>query len=208
MKRTCVDCVCSKWGYTCKPEFCGCHGGASCNNPFNKLDIPALFGPDPVPLRPCFITWVQARKGSGLENISRQLLFNLSRRGVKELVDVSDEDSFRNWSAKWNSLSPEEQTGEKGVLLQQTLNRLAFTETREYTCRDFSFSFCRGNQWQDCDHTSHCRVCGDCMDWREWHCARCDKCTYGVSLPCDGCGGVSNLYGPDGYGSYGDSYSE
>ena len=50
------------------------------------------------------------------------------------------------------------------------------------------FSFC----WQmavDADHTWHCNVCGRCRDWREWHCPRCNRCTYGVTLPCEHCGG-------------------
>ena len=35
----------------------------------------------------------------------------------------------------------------------------------------------------------HCRKCGTCRDWREWHCATCNRCTYGLTLPCYGCGG-------------------
>lgn len=44
------------------------------------------------------------------------------------------------------------------------------------------------------DCAQHCSVCGECMDWREWHCGSCKKCSYGISLPCRGCGGVSNTY--------------
>jgi hypothetical protein len=54
------------------------------------------------------------------------------------------------------------------------------------------YSFCRG-QWEQGDCTWHCRDCGECNDWREWHCGKCKKCTYGVSIPCQGCGGVSEL---------------
>lgn len=42
--------------------------------------------------------------------------------------------------------------------------------------------------------TDHCCPCGECMDWREWHCKVCNQCTYGVSIPCDGCGGGSGTY--------------
>jgi MinD superfamily P-loop ATPase len=45
----------------------------------------------------------------------------------------------------------------------------------------------QGNTW-------HCGVCGTCRDWREWHCASCNRRTYGVTLPCEGCG-ASALYG-------------
>ena len=55
------------------------------------------------------------------------------------------------------------------------------------------YSLCRG-QWVEDHCTWHCRVCGECNDWREWHCGKCDKWTYGVSIPCEGCGGVSDSY--------------
>ena len=49
------------------------------------------------------------------------------------------------------------------------------------------YSFCWDEVVSD-DQTWHCLRCGSCRDWREWHCERCDTCTYGVTLPCDGCG--------------------
>jgi len=49
------------------------------------------------------------------------------------------------------------------------------------------YSFCwRQVVQKSC--TWHCTKCGMCRDWREWHCPRCNRCTYGVTLPCDGCG--------------------
>ncbi len=57
----------------------------------------------------------------------------------------------------------------------------------------YSYSLCwndvvqQGNTW-------HCEVCGTCRDWREWHCEECRRCTYGVTLPCEGCG-ASAPYG-------------
>ncbi|KAI0198320.1 hypothetical protein F4808DRAFT_436606 [Astrocystis sublimbata] len=54
-----------------------------------------------------------------------------------------------------------------------------------------------GGAWVDDNSTSHCPVCRECADWREWHCKTCKKCTYGLSLPCQGCGGVSNMYHSD-----------
>lgn len=49
------------------------------------------------------------------------------------------------------------------------------------------YSFCLEEVVQD-SCTWHCTKCGMCRDWREWHCPRCNRCTYGVTLPCDGCG--------------------
>lgn len=57
------------------------------------------------------------------------------------------------------------------------------------------FSFCRGSgRWVQDNTTKHCGRCGECRDWREWHCKKCNRCNYGVSIPCDGCGGVSDMY--------------
>lgn len=52
------------------------------------------------------------------------------------------------------------------------------------------YSFCT-KRWEDVTNASHCASCGECNDWREWHCGRCNRCTYGISIPCEGCGGVS-----------------
>jgi hypothetical protein len=57
----------------------------------------------------------------------------------------------------------------------------------------YFFSFC-GGAWVQDTNARHCASCDDCMDWREWHCKKCNKCTYGLSIPCGGCGGVSDMY--------------
>lgn len=44
------------------------------------------------------------------------------------------------------------------------------------------------------DYVWHCKVCGTCSDWNSWHCFRCKKCTYGVLMPCEGCGGVTEMF--------------
>lgn len=60
-----------------------------------------------------------------------------------------------------------------------------------YDCKKcgtvYWYSFCWDEVVQDGD-TWHCDICGTCRDWREWHCKYCNKCTYGVTLPCEGCG--------------------
>lgn len=64
----------------------------------------------------------------------------------------------------------------------------------EHTCSQCSevyyISFCWKTIVQE-DCTWHCEVCKTCRDWREWHCETCNRCSYGISLPCDGCGGYS-----------------
>lgn len=50
------------------------------------------------------------------------------------------------------------------------------------------YSFCWEEVVQD-SCTWHCTECGTCRDWREWHCPRCNRCTYGVTMPCEYCGG-------------------
>ena len=65
-----------------------------------------------------------------------------------------------------------------------------------YECPDcgeeYWYSFCWETVVQEGD-TWHCAVCRTCRDWTEWHCPRCNRCTYGQSLPCEGCGGRSEL---------------
>ncbi len=67
----------------------------------------------------------------------------------------------------------------------------------DYNCQvcdtPYWFSFC-WNAVAEEDQTWHCDVCRMCRDWREWHCPRCNRCTYGVTLPCDGCGGRHSLF--------------
>ena len=69
------------------------------------------------------------------------------------------------------------------VPLQKLINRHSCSKCGEL----YWYSFCRGAVVQE-SCTWHCTKCGTCRDWREWHCPRCNRCTYGVTLPCDGCG--------------------
>ena len=67
----------------------------------------------------------------------------------------------------------------------------------KYVCKSckesYYYSFCWNDVVQD-DNTWHCEICNKCRDWREWHCVFCNKCTYGVSLPCEGCGRKNKDY--------------
>jgi hypothetical protein len=61
----------------------------------------------------------------------------------------------------------------------------------DYSClkcgEAYWYSFCWDEVVQD-SCTWHCQICRCCRDWREWHCENCNRCTYGISLPCKGCG--------------------
>lgn len=181
---------CSKWGYRCRPEACGCHGGPSCHNPFNKIDLPAIFGPEPVVLTECFIAWVLKQKEVRPEQVTAGFLFGTAFLEAHEL-DYLDCDAYVEWRAKWDAASEQSDEDETRKKLQQEMNRLAYSKNDEMM---MYFSFCRGDVWVQEDCTWHCRICGECNDWREWHCGKCNKCTYGVSLPCEGCGGVDYGY--------------
>jgi hypothetical protein len=84
-------------------------------------------------------------------------------------------------------------TEEERSSLLKVLFRAAFGVDPEKGYKEYFYSFCR-DSWQQDSCTSHCEICGECNDWREWHCKVCNVCTYGVSLPCEGCGGVSETY--------------
>lgn len=64
----------------------------------------------------------------------------------------------------------------------------------EYECSEcneiYFYSFCWKAVVEE-SHTWHCKTCKTCREWREWHCKTCNVCSYGVSLPCEGCGGKS-----------------
>jgi hypothetical protein len=114
------------------------------------------------------------------------------------------DDEFNEWIEKWNTIDKDEKLGH----IQKFFRMLLSDDTTT-----FYYSFCENDlveencQW-------HCIKCQKCLDWREWHCGECDKCkyfiylsshiyelcgfilgTYGVSLPCTGCGGKSEVSG-------------
>ncbi|KAI1172798.1 hypothetical protein F4777DRAFT_488148 [Nemania sp. FL0916] len=125
------------------------------------------------------------------------------------------------WQKEWDQL---EESSMSTTVDQQLLNKRRVELQQELLrtglLKDGNdmvfFSFCRGGRggwdwglqmrrhrssqlelagaWESSENTWHCPVCRECMDWREWHCGNCKKCAYGVSIPCDGCGGVSEMY--------------
>ena len=183
-KGTCNgSCACRKWGSACT-ETCGCQ--ATCSDPFKHVE--RLFGKSdqPLQLNACFTTWL-----SGQENPAEIDLLKLAgemMKGETELYDMRC-DKLRSCRLRWEAqVAIPGETEQKRILAQELL-RLGASESESIIW----FSFCR-ESWQSLESTSHCWVCKECMDWREWHCGKCNKCTYGVSLPCEGCDGVSDTY--------------
>jgi len=126
----------------------------------------SIFGPEPVTLHECFITWAQKQKKP--QQITAKVLLAIALKraasGIKDhFMDTSGYEPYATWRTKWDALSKPEQ--QQRTDLHQEMNRLAFTK---HDLMDVFFSFCRseGGEWEHEDHTWHCRVCGECNDWR------------------------------------------
>ncbi|KAJ4423194.1 hypothetical protein N0V82_002188 [Gnomoniopsis sp. IMI 355080] len=180
VKVPCTNCTCSEWGYACNTEICGCHGGPACHNPFNGIDVPSLFGSDPITLHECFIAWVLKQKGMQTEQINIKALFELAVRSSHLITEITEyDDPYLEWRTKWDALSKPEQEVEVG--LRQEMNRMAFTKND--SSMTVFFSLCRQpGHWESANETWHCKTCGECMNWREWHCEQRDKYTGGSLL--------------------------
>jgi hypothetical protein len=107
------------------------------------------------------------------------------------------DDVFKDWCnkemAEWaRAWTTPGNTAAAKDALTKTLFRagLSALDRGDQTC---FYSFCRDG-WMQETHTRHCEICKECNDWLEWHCGTCNKCTYGLSIPCAGCGGVSDMY--------------
>jgi len=95
-------------------------------------------------------------------------------RNISIYKSLSDKDLARMYELP---------CGHDEVALEKLLHDYICPECQE----SYWFSFC-WNRVEQYGHTWHCEICDQCRDWREWHCKTCNKCTYGVTLPCDGCG--------------------
>lgn len=163
MNSACVDCICSTLGYKCDFQTCGCPDPAACQNPFNKIDVPSIFGLDPVALHECFITWVLRQNEVRPEQIDLKFLFNLALRNFHQIGDITeDHEPYVEWRTRWDALSEREQN--HNVELQQEMNRMAFT--KDYRCQNMNIflSLCRqSGQWEGND-VWHCKMGGECVD--------------------------------------------
>jgi len=175
------SCSCFKFGTGCNPS-CGC--SSSCQNMFNHLDY--FFGEDSkCSANPCFSNWLveNAKNADELQKIDREALQQRIMNCSCYSDILSDDDEFKKWSKKWNRIKKNEK-----LTHMQKLFRMLLSDdtTTNY------YSFCDDDIADDnCDW--HCIKCKQCLDWREWHCANCNKCTYGLTLPCERCGGKSEM---------------
>ncbi len=168
-------CTCLKNGQSCQN---GCHC-SNCNNPLNGIDVARM--------STCAIENVQRYKAlsradldvmmdlpCGCEQVPLQKLINL--------YSCSKCDEPYWYSFCLGEVVQDSCTWEQ-VPLQKLINLYSCSKCDE----SYWYSFCLGEVVQN-SCTWHCTKCGACRDWREWHCPRCNRCTYGVTLPCDGCG--------------------
>ncbi|KAK8247476.1 hypothetical protein HDK90DRAFT_43390 [Phyllosticta capitalensis] len=198
----CVNCSCSKWGYRCSPETCGC--SEACENPFNTLNIEDILGSSPeVKLSPCFISWILKRGYRNhkleLRQITLKWLFDKLHHSARQELEKFNK-AFNAWRKDWKKVSKKNDDHPEKVEAMRDLINIAFDE--DFAYGDFNgyyFSFCAGGlygdrlgTWRRDTKSWHCRGCGDCMDWDDWHCRNCNKCSCGGR--CDGCGGVCETY--------------
>ncbi|KAI0102211.1 hypothetical protein GGR51DRAFT_550657 [Nemania sp. FL0031] len=217
---SCRDCVCSKAGIGCN-ETCACRD--ACGNRITQARMDEFFGKtangEPHALHPCFVTQLQKIPDTTFDQLTRDSLFFCLKEKLLEELTEFDND-LKDWQEKWDEFETMSSDptadhtllGNRKVELQHTLLGMGLLRARHY---QYFFSFCRGGggwggwgysgarrfeqpilngSWVQDNCTWHCPVCRECNDWREWHCRTCNKCTYGVSIPCSGCGGVSNMY--------------
>ena len=176
-------CKCAKSGAGCGPA-CGCQTSEEkrCLNKMNA--IATELGMEGKTATACTTTYVLSQK----RDIHLQQLREQVEKG--NLADAVDWDVFlEKWSSRKKDLTEAELPEHFNKLLRYALFGHAGGEEHGL----FFFSWCR-KAWDDDNCTWHCPVCMECNDWREWHCSKCKKCSYGVSIPCEGCGGVSNTY--------------
>lgn len=131
----------------------------------------SIFGPDPVTLHECFVTWVLKQKEIPTKQITTRFLFDLALWYSSCIKDIADYDEpYLEWRTKWDALPKPEQ--DTSIDLQQEMNRMAYTK-HDLSMNVF-FSFCRQPEhWESTNDTWHCRICGECRDWRESHCEQC-----------------------------------
>lgn len=151
-----------------------------------------LFGEEGKSLRvtDCFATYLSKGDNTDLTDEGFEDLYcQLMGTEHYDLTKIPKDDAFRyddylkEWKMTWVGLPLGERRAHVQALFRYGLGVVNCNYDK------YSYSFCRG-AWQEESHTWHCQVCRECNDWREWHCEKCKKCTYGISIPCGGCGGV------------------
>ncbi|KXS99100.1 hypothetical protein AC578_3497 [Pseudocercospora eumusae] len=182
------SCACVKAGIgcgaSCMCQSCGPNGEQTCHN--KMTEIARALGAQGLQATPCFATYVHKSR-------TQVDLKKLGDAMAKSIDDIGEDDWIQKWQAKKETLSADQLPEHMNELFRYGLF------IPKNSCIAHYFSLCRayGNSmgtWQEDDCTWHCPVCKECHDWREWHCSNCKKCTYGVSIPCGDCGGVTGAY--------------
>lgn len=164
-------------------------------------NLGAIFGEEHSKLRatPCFAQYLDKNHDRVDVEDLRCKLMGVRRDDITSapMGDAFDEDcdyKLAEWKQKWVNGIATSDEGAKNAHIKALL-RHGLVDERSM----WYYSFCRGSRGnqgmlvQD-SCTWHCRDCGECNDWREWHCGKCKECTYGVSIPCQGCGGVTEMH--------------
>ncbi|KAK5688788.1 hypothetical protein LTS10_000766 [Elasticomyces elasticus] len=185
------QCGCIRGGHGCS-ERCKCKG--DCNNRIGK-PVRELGHPNLV-TTPCFREMI-SQKDYTIDQL-RSLLMGTP---VGDMVSDPQADAFQEdfsdeylleWAAAWKTMDTRDKPAHVRKLVMFGLFEPCEGDGLP-ECRSWFFSGCRGF-WEDESCTWHCKVCKECNDWKEWHCRNCKKCTFGVTIPCEGCGGVSDTY--------------
>lgn len=204
---------CSYWGISCTPD-CACSASDACNNIWDAATKARLFGSfegsaDPRPT-PWSIRWYLTRERSkNRVRLAHPYLADIPNSEL-DFADLwwiaAKSDTFTDCADFDEKLETfqaivKRQGGEYTDEQKMRLVRFAFTNDCDLLgdgkdlYRMYWFSLCgQYGRWVQFDCTFHCLVCGECDDWRVWHCKKCRKCRYGVTIPCEKCGGVSSTY--------------
>lgn len=192
-------CGCKTVGVGCSSACkCQCETPGSvkqCQNPLTVVEkLRERIGVETdQPPHPCFANYATSKQ-SDLDFDS--LVTELS----KEAYDCVCDEFLETWKEKAAELSETDMPAHKNELLERGLFEDAAGSR-------WFYSFCRSG-WTESHCTWHCPTCKECNDWREWHCKQCDRCTYGISIPCENCGGVSDMYHEISAADWADPFSE
>ncbi|CAF1463749.1 unnamed protein product [Rotaria sordida] len=166
-KCTCTK-ECSTCSCSCFKFGSGCNSScgcsSSCENMFNHLEY--FFGENTkYSAHPCFAKWLvkKAKNTDGLKTINHGALCQLIIK-CSNFDEVCEiEEDFEEWMKQLKIIDNNQKLAHA-----QTLFRMLLADD-DTTGRYYSF----------------------CQDYL--HCGVCDTCTYGVSLPCEGCRGKSEI---------------
>ena len=132
---------------------------------------------------PCFAIYAAKCEGFTLEELQAMV--------VADDDAFERDDTLRRWREAYVNMPGTERPAHLRKLVCLALFNNGNHNDLE-SC-SYYYSFCY-ESWQLSECTWHCTVCKVCQDWREWHCGTCNRCTYGISIPCSGCGGVGVEY--------------